>query len=133
MKINTCNNWNWKLIYKKLKMKQKWVRNLPWRNYGTTLARKIEKESRAWDEGAQNRGAAPTEATPRRWPEDDGGSDGGGWWQRRWQGERQKSDARCSKERVRVCLHLCVVRVVGDSGGRSGERKRERERERKEL
>ena len=52
MKINTCNNQNRKLIYKKWKMKQKRVRNLPWRNHCTTLARKTEKESRAQNGGA---------------------------------------------------------------------------------
>jgi len=55
-------------------MKQKRVRNLPWRNRGTTLAGNTEKESRA-----RNRGAALAEVTPRRWPEDCDGSDGGGW------------------------------------------------------
>jgi len=58
-------------------MKQKRVRNLPWRIHGTTLAGKTEKESHA-----RNGGAAPAEAMPRRWSEDPGGSDGGGWWQR---------------------------------------------------
>jgi len=48
MKINTCNNRNSKIIYTKWKKKQKRVRNLPWRNGGTTIA------------GKKREGSAPT-------------------------------------------------------------------------
>ena len=50
MKINTCNNRNSKIIYTKWKMKQKRVRNLPWRNGGTTIAGKISRSGRRWPE-----------------------------------------------------------------------------------
>ena len=50
MKINTCNNRNSKIIYTKWKMKQKRVRNLPWRNGGTTIAGKTPRSGRRWPE-----------------------------------------------------------------------------------
>ena len=80
MKINICNNRNSKIIYTKWKMKQKRVRNLPWRNGSTTIAGKKLRSGRRWPEVV----------------------DGGRrvWWQ--WEQQRESALAReTARERER--------------------------------
>ena len=80
-------------------MKQKRVRNLPWRNGSTTIAEKNRE------------GSVPVEATPQQWPEEEVG----GRRRKLRKGETREGrerDERESKRREMEVQHIGLIRVV---------------------
>jgi len=115
MKINTCNNRNGKLIYKKGKLNKNELETY----LGGTAVRQLSKKLRR----------RCTRKPCTKWRCSTRGSDAatvaeGAWCQRRRRvvavtvagretKEWRDDDRRCNKERVRVRVRLCVVVVFG--------------------
>jgi len=138
MKLKTCNNRNWKLIYKKRKIKQKRVRNLPWTNRDTTVVEKTEKEvhEKTVYEMEVHKMEVQQQRRRRRdsgWRsvvaaiEEGGGSDGGKEKDervtRRWREVHHIGGLR-PRSPLRGCSGRRWSEVVGDSGGRGCSKER---------